>query len=232
MLKKYVEENQLFTRHGHAAMAVMGCACGIALGLGAGLAFLSESVWGLGWYLMFLGFFHFSEYLCVALFNPKICSAESFLINHSFEFNVAMAASFVEYFVELWLFPGLKTFSPVIYLGLLGAIFGQVVRVAALITAAHNFTHQIAEDKRPEHKLVTEGIYQYVRHPGYFGWFWWSVMTQVVLFNPICIAGFAVASWKFFSDRIQYEEATLVEFFGDQYRTYKAKTPTGIPMIP
>jgi hypothetical protein len=36
-----------------------------------------------------------------------------------------MAASFVEYFVELWLFPGLKTFSPVIYLGLLGAIFGQ-----------------------------------------------------------------------------------------------------------
>jgi protein-S-isoprenylcysteine O-methyltransferase len=41
-----------------------------------------------------------------------------------------------------------------------------------------------------------------------------------------------VASWKFFSDRIQYEEATLVEFFGDQYRTYKAKTPTGIPMIP
>jgi hypothetical protein len=76
MFKKYVEENQLFTRHGHAAMAVMGCACGIALGLGAGLAFLSESVWGLGWYLMFLGFFHFSEYICVALFNPKICSAE------------------------------------------------------------------------------------------------------------------------------------------------------------
>lgn len=41
-----------------------------------------------------------------------------------------------------------------------------------------------------------------------------------------------MASWKFFSDRIQYEEATLVEFFGDQYRAYKAKTPTGIPMIP
>jgi len=39
-----------------------------------------------------------------------------------------------------------------------------VVRVAALITAAHNFTHQIAEDKRPEHKLVTEGIYQYAFH--------------------------------------------------------------------
>ena len=41
-----------------------------------------------------------------------------------------------------------------------------------------------------------------------------------------------MASWKFFSDRIQYEEATLVEFFGDQYRTYNAKPPTGIPMIP
>ncbi len=53
----------------------------------------------------------------------------------------------------------------------------------------------------------------------------WSIVSR-------CAQGFAVASWKFFSDRIQYEEATLVEFFGDQYRTYKAKTPTGIPMIP
>jgi hypothetical protein len=57
--------------------------------------------------------------------NSHVWGFAAFLINHSFEFNVAMAASFVEYLVELYLFPDLKTFSPVIYIGILGAIFGQ-----------------------------------------------------------------------------------------------------------
>jgi len=229
--KKYVEENQLFSRHGSATMALLGTVVGVAFGLGAGLAFASDSLGPLGWYLMFLGFFHLSEFVCVALFNPKLLSAESFLLNHSFEFNLAMAASFVEYFVELYYFPGLKTFWPVTYLGVLGSLVGQGVRLAALVTAGHNFTHDIAETKRAEHRLVTEGIYTYVRHPGYFGWFWWSVFTQVVLLNPICIAGFAAAAWKFFQERIAYEETILMEFFGDQYRAFKSKTPTGIPGI-
>ena len=46
---------------------------------------------------------------------------------------------------------------------------GSVVRIAALFTAKHNFTHEIADEKKPEHVLVTEGIYKYVRHPGYAG---------------------------------------------------------------
>ena len=87
-----------------------------------------------------------------------------------------------------------------------------MVRIAALFTAKHNFTHEIADEKKPEHVLVTEGIYKYVRHPGYagallqslmhgthalpLGWFWWTVGTQVMLLNPICIAGFAFASWR------------------------------------
>jgi len=37
----------------------------------------------------------------------------------------------------------------------------SAVRLAALITAGHNFTHVIAKEKKAEHKLVTSGIYQY-----------------------------------------------------------------------
>jgi protein-S-isoprenylcysteine O-methyltransferase len=205
---------------------------GISFGLGIGLALFSDSLWDLGFYLAFLGFFHFSEYLCVAIFNPKTLTSDSFLVNHSTEFNIAMAASFAEYFIELWLFPEMKGIRLFAWLGVLATAIGQGIRLAALITAGHNFTHDIAEKKRPEHKLVTTGIYNYIRHPGYCGWFWWSVCSQLVLFNPICIAGFAYASWLFFKDRIEYEEKTLVEFFGKEYEDFRKRTPTYVPLIP
>lgn len=48
--------------------------------------------------------------------------------------------------------------------GVLIALAGQVVRLLALFTAQHNFTHDIAEEKKEEHYLVTNGIYQYVLH--------------------------------------------------------------------
>ena len=150
-------------------------------------------------------------------------------------------------------FPRLKSRGwPLALIGLLLTAVGQVVRIGALFTAGHNFTHQIADSKKDNHQLVTTGVYARCRHPGYAGWFWWSVGTQILLVNPvraarqllsplsshrqrstwqICIVGFAAASFKFFSARIEYEEETLIEFFGDAYKQYRAKTPTLIPGI-
>lgn len=54
-------------------------------------------------------------------------------------------------------------------IGLLLTFGGSAVRIAALFTAKHNFTHEIAEEKKPEHVLVTEGVYKFIRHPGYAG---------------------------------------------------------------
>jgi len=50
--------------------------------------------------------------------------------------------------------------------------------------------------------------------------------------NPICVVGYAVASWNFFCYRITYEEATLHSFFGEEYVRYRERVPrTGIPMV-
>lgn len=43
---------------------------------------------------------------------------------------------------------------------------------------------------------------RYLRHPSYFGWFWWCVGTQCLLCNPLCILAYAVAAWDFFRKRI------------------------------
>eukprot|EP01104_Vermistella_antarctica_P010029 TRINITY_DN2643_c0_g1_i4.p1 TRINITY_DN2643_c0_g1~~TRINITY_DN2643_c0_g1_i4.p1 ORF type:complete len:144 (-),score=28.04 TRINITY_DN2643_c0_g1_i4:4-435(-) len=143
-----------------------------------------------------------------------------------------MVASFVEYFVELLLFPSLKSFSLPLYVGIIITAVGQIGRIVALHTARANFTHQIAEVKQEKHVLVTSGIYQLSRHPGYAGWFWWSVGTQVVMFNPLCIAAYAYTSWMFFKARIAYEEELLIKFFGDDYEKFKKSTRTLIPFIP
>lgn len=100
-----------------------------------------------------------------------------------------------------------------------------------MFTAGHNFTHLIQYRKRDDHQLVQSGIYSLFRHPSYVGWFWWSIGTQVVLVNPVCAIGYAVASWKFFNDRICDEEISLINFFGEDYVAYQRSVPTGIPFI-
>jgi hypothetical protein len=41
------------------------------------------------------------------------------------------------------------------------ATVGLIIRIVALFTAKHNFTHEIAETKLEKHKLVNTGIYAY-----------------------------------------------------------------------
>lgn len=101
------------------------------------------------------------------------------------------------------------------------------------LTAAHNFTHIIQTTRRPQHGLVTRGVYGWVRHPGYAGWMVWAVGTQLLLCNPACTLAFAVAAWRFFSARCRHEDRTLASFFGEEYLRYRAAVPhSGIPFVP
>jgi protein-S-isoprenylcysteine O-methyltransferase len=108
---------------------------------------------------------------------------------------------------------------------------GQIFRSLAMIQAADNFAHQISTNKAPEHKLVTQGVYSLSRHPSYFGFFYWSIGTQVLLGNPISAVLFTFILWRFFHRRIQREEVYLVKFFGKDYEDYRKKVSVGIPLL-
>lgn len=56
-------------------------------------------------------------------------------------------------------------------LGLACCICGEVTRKLAMLHAGNGFTHRLALSKRPDHRLVTTGIYAVFRHPGYTGLF-------------------------------------------------------------
>ena len=180
-------------------------------------------------FLVVLAVFHLSEALLIALIDRRSLAWGSFLISRPY--CVAMSLAIAEFLVEARLFPSWK--APGVF-ALVGAALicaGEALRKTAILVAGRSFTHQIAATKSAEHRLVTRGVYAWCRHPAYLGWSVWCIGTQLLLANPICTIAFAVLAWRFFADRIAYEEQLLKRFFGDEFRAYQARVPVGLPLI-
>lgn len=185
-------------------------------------------------YVMALCTYHMSEFLTTVRYNSSISSYDSFLLNQSKAYVIAVLASWAEFWLEALFLPKLKTSTVghlLSFVGLLFVLVGQTCRTGAMVTAQSNFTHEIQGEKTKTHKLVTGGLYAYLRHPSYFGWFWWSIGTQLLVVSPICTVAYAAVSWNFFKERIAFEERQLENFFPKEYPAYKAKTPVGIPYL-
>jgi len=191
--------------------------------------YLSPSPFGI--YLAFLAFFHFSEYVATGLSNPHNLSFDSFLVNHSAQYGVAMVVSWIEFGLQVWLLPGLKSQPLITGIGVFMCLVGETVRKAAMIEAGRSFNHLVQSTKAEDHKLVTSGVFSWCRHPSYAGWFLWSLGSQLILVNPICLVLYGLVSFSFFNERIYVEEYTLLKFFGQEYRDYQSKVGPGIPGI-
>ncbi|POW04440.1 hypothetical protein PSTT_10408 [Puccinia striiformis] len=188
-------------------------------------------------YFIQLTAFHLLEFLTTAIFNPSRVTVDSFLLNNGSSYWFAQILSVLEYVIREKYFGGtiLVTIdsSIVRVLGLVISLGGQIIRSLAMITAANSFNHRVSthSKKQDDHTLVTNGIYQFSRHPSYFGFFWWSIGIQLFLANPFSLAIFSFVLWSFFNSRIQNEELHLVKFFGKAYITYRSTIPTRIPFI-
>ncbi|CAK5088956.1 unnamed protein product [Meloidogyne enterolobii] len=181
-------------------------------------------------YVILFGLFHFSEFLMTAYSNPDSLRPDSFLLNHSWAYWTAAMCSWIEFWTRLWILP--TFYSPFVSLaGLILCILGEIFRKLAMCHASVGFTHQISFRRSRNHSLCTDGVYALVRHPGYMGWMMWSIGTQLVLCNPICVISYAIVSYRFFEERIYEEERYLIEFFAERYIAYQRFVPTGIPGI-
>ncbi|PKA49466.1 putative protein-S-isoprenylcysteine O-methyltransferase [Apostasia shenzhenica] len=175
-------------------------------------------------------FFHTSEYLLAASIHGRSnVSWASLLISK--QYILAMTFALLEYFTEMAFFPEIKDHWWICDIGLVMVLAGETIRKAGIITAGRSFTHTIKVYYEDHHELITRGIYRFIRHPGYCGFFIWAIGTQVMLCNAISLIGFAVVTWRFFSIRIPYEEFFLQQFFGSDYVEYAERVPSGLPFI-
>jgi protein-S-isoprenylcysteine O-methyltransferase Ste14 len=95
-----------------------------------------------------------------------------------------------------------------------------------LHTLGKNLTDTVVT--RVHHTLVTTGPYRFVRHPFYVCALLLIIGTTLLTTNTFLgVAGLVV--FTLLAIRCQREEAMLVERFGDEYRSYMARTGRFIP---
>lgn len=182
------------------SVAVLGLLSSVAL------VFYESRLWRPPFFIGTLCIFHFLEFYTTAEFNTPTAFVSSFLLSNGSRYRQAHTCAFVETLVTSYFLPGWQARVsplPMIALGLIMIVVGQVVRSLAMAHAGTNFNHQVQSQKNDGHELVTTGLYAYFRHPSYFGFFWWGLGTQVALGNTVCLVGYAGVLWYFFNHRIR-----------------------------
>jgi protein-S-isoprenylcysteine O-methyltransferase len=213
-------------------ISVQALFLGLTLAAGLIVSIQAPTSWTpFGWYICVMSIFHYSEFISIAVCNPKTLTPSSFVINHSIAYSIAAITSWIEYLLWHYFLPELKTFHTICYVGLAMCAIGEILRKSAIWTARDNFTHIVQQEKTQTHVLVTHGVYSWFRHPSYVGFFYWSIGTQVIMINPVCAVAYALVCWNFFNDRIYHEEMTLLNFFGEDYVSYQEKVGICLPFI-
>jgi protein-S-isoprenylcysteine O-methyltransferase Ste14 len=84
---------------------------------------------------------------------------------------------------------------------------------------------------RDNHRLVTDGLYRYVRHPMYSSFWLWAIAQAFLLPNWVAgLSGIVGVGLLYFA-RVGAEEAMMQKYFGDEYRSYAARTGRVVPRI-
>jgi protein-S-isoprenylcysteine O-methyltransferase Ste14 len=83
---------------------------------------------------------------------------------------------------------------------------------------------------RKEHKLVTNGIYRYIRHPLYTVGSSMFISFGMMADNWF-IAALGILTFILMAIRTPKEESNLIEKFGDGYREYMKRTGRFLPKL-
>ena len=194
-------------------------------------------LWRAPFFLSTLSIFHYLEFWTTATYNTPQASISSFLLSsNGIAYQGAHTFALLELLATSYLFPSWRLLPshlslPILYTGLFLIAFGQAIRSMAMKAAGTNFNHIVQSTKKLSHRLVTTGIYRYLRHPSYFGFFWWALGTQMVLGNPLAFVLYWAVLYRFFAVRIKGEEEFLMGFFGEDYVRFRERTRAWIPFI-
>jgi protein-S-isoprenylcysteine O-methyltransferase len=183
--------------------------------------------------LLSIVFLHVCEYRIHLHYHPSSTAVANYFNADSgiLEYAIALSFGYIEYIIERCFFPSKSSArSPLLWLGWAAMAVGIAIRLMSLLTAGKSFNHFVQDRKKKAHVLVTWGVYRVARHPGYLGYYIFALGTQTMLHNPVAFVAFAAVLWRFFDNRIRYEEKQLLKFF-PEYSDYRARTPTWIPFI-
>jgi protein-S-isoprenylcysteine O-methyltransferase Ste14 len=134
-------------------------------------------------------------------------------------FTIALAGTLMM-FAESLVFAYLEIFGTIFY------ALGALLHAWSVIVRGR---HAVSWAMSPEHRLITAPPYSLVRHPSYLGYMLMIAGMTLIWGNAVTlIAWVAIPGYYFVSF---YEEAILLEKFGEEYRRYMDKVGAFIPKI-
>ena len=87
----------------------------------------------------------------------------------------------------------------------------------------------IATETKDTQKLVTEGVFRYIRHPMYAAHLLWGIAQALLITNWIAGLSSLVIFIPLYLLRVRLEEKVMLARFGDEYRAYLHRTGRIIP---
>ena len=139
-------------------------------------------------------------------------------------------------FILLFLSPLLNYFliGKISYMGIgiIGIFFGitgMIIRCVTFYTLGLFFTRTL--QKTENQILITNGIYKYIRHPGY--------LSDILIFSGVAMA---LSNWIpvifvmfaypiVYAHRIKTEEKMLIDIFGEAYIHYQKRSWMVLPLF-
>jgi protein-S-isoprenylcysteine O-methyltransferase Ste14 len=113
-------------------------------------------------------------------------------------------------------------------LGVVLAILGLIIAITARKKLAENWSSNIEVKK--DHKLITTGVYKYIRHPIYTGIACMGIGTFLV-FHSLLSLLFLLVMITFCVLKLKKEEVLLMKHFPNEYPAYKKRAKALIPFI-
>jgi len=106
---------------------------------------------------------------------------------------------------------------------------GLWIRVRAIVALRENFSYVVNVGEK--HRLVTTGLYRWVRHPAYTGLILYFLGLPLVLADLLLVIPAAVVVLVIVLRRIRIEERWLHEQFGAEFEAWAARTKLLIPYV-
>ncbi|MED0936958.1 hypothetical protein COE20_14715 [Bacillus cereus] len=130
---------------------------------------------------------------------------------------------------EIMYFFTVNKINSLLFFGVIIALIGVWIRFSSMKILGRFYSRNVG--MQGGHKLIQNGLYKYVRHPGYLGSFLTFLGFAISSSSFIAVFINIILFFLVYSYRIKIEERVLITLFGEQYRQYQSKTWRIIPFL-
>lgn len=114
-------------------------------------------------------------------------------------------------------------------IGMVLVVAGLMIRVHSILTLKQFFTYSVA--KVEDQKIIENGLYKFIRHPGYLGQWVIFIGISISTSNWLSVLAMLIPITIGYIYRIQVEERFMAEQMGADYLNYQVRTKRIIPRL-